>query len=231
MSKKRKNKGRKSLTAVSAVVAAGLSPGIASSTPVPQPLNTEIELTAADAVAINGDVFGFDELFAMQQPSSEPQIIKTVYGPPPPDDRIKEEEQKAQRERARMDSIRLAQERQSQALVYGPPPPKYKGIGPEELRSMAATDRESAVEVVRNALMDYCAKMPYPDAEGNIYLSEDYNLVSELKMGHMQLEMLQQEIENRFGVQLTEDMLKQLGTLRRIAKFVVTVVTPTRMEE
>lgn len=239
MSKKRSNKGRKSLTAVSAVVAAGLSPGIASSTPAPQPLNTEMELTAADAVAINGDVFDFDELFAMHQYSDEPQIIKPVYGPPPPkvygppppDDRTMEEQQKAQREQALQDSIRLAMERQSQALVYGPPPPRYKFIGPDELRSLAAQNQESAVEMVMEALMDYCAEMPNPDAKGNNILSEESNLVRELKMGHTQLEMLQQEIERRFGVQVTENMLEQLGTLRRIAKFVVTVVAPIKMEE
>ena len=237
MSIKRSNKGRKSLTAVGAVVAAGLSPGIASSTPAPQPPSAEVELTAADAVAINGDVFDFDELFAMRQVNNGHVIVKPVYGPPhpkvygprPPVDKDgkkpQEGQQKDQREQARQDSIRQAMEKQSQALVYGPPPPRYKFIGPEELRDLAAENQERAAEVVLEALMDY------PDAANNIILSEDPDLVRELKMGHTQLEMLQQEIERRFGVQVTEDMLKQLGSLRRVANFVATVAAPIKKED
>ena len=49
-------------------------------------------------------------------------------------------------------------------------------------------------------------------------------------MDSKQLEMLQQEIADRFEVQLTEDMLKQLGTLRRVANFIAEVVTPINKE-
>ena len=66
--KKDKNKGKKSFATVGAVVAAGLTPGIVAATPqcapVPEP---SIELTAAQVVAIDGNTYSFDELYAMQQ--------------------------------------------------------------------------------------------------------------------------------------------------------------------
>ena len=65
---KEKNKGKKTLAAVGAVVAAGLTPGIVAATPqcapVPEP---SIELTAAQVVAIDGNTYSFDELYAMQR--------------------------------------------------------------------------------------------------------------------------------------------------------------------
>lgn len=273
MKKKRKNKGRKSLTAMGAVVAAGLTPGIATGTPAPQSPGPEpspdVELTAADVVSINGDVFDFDELFAMRQvvnsqhpqkvvygppPSREKdthknvqQTHKKVYGPPPPrvqktqqadeseqvpQDSISQEEvlyQQRLREAYREDSIRRAIE--ARKLVYGPPPPRYLSVGPEELRHIAANDKQEAANMVLEALMDYCAQMPLdPNVTGHIILSENSDLVRELEMGHTQLESLQQEIENRFGIQLTEEMLKQLSTLRRIANFIAEVAAPIKEE-
>lgn len=239
MKKKRKNK--KSLTAIGTVVAAGLSPGIVSGSPVPQSPGTDVELTAADAVSINGDVLDFDELYALQQINHRRQAPvygppqPKVYGPRPPkekdNDNDKKEQQEDWREQARQDSIRLAMEKQEHALVYGPPPPTYRGVGPEELRSIAANDKQEAANVVLEALMDYCAEMPLdPNVTGHIILSENSDLVRELAMRHTQLESLQQEIENRFGIQLTEDMLKQLGTLRRIANFIAEVAAPIQDE-
>ena len=63
-----KNKGKKSLAAMGAVVAAGLTPGIVAATPqcAPTP-DPNIEITAAQAVAIGGNTYSFDELYAMQQ--------------------------------------------------------------------------------------------------------------------------------------------------------------------
>ncbi len=62
--KNKKNKGKKALTAVGAVVAAGLTPGIVAASPM-QGANAGI--TAADVVAINGMAYGFDELFDQQR--------------------------------------------------------------------------------------------------------------------------------------------------------------------
>ena len=212
---KKKNKGRKSITAVSAVVAAGLTPGIISGSPASQPPINDVELTAADAISIGGDIFDFDELFAMEQIRRDPRDIPKVYGPPP-------SIHKAQRQ----DSIN-----QSIAEVYGPPPPRYQSVGPEELRSIAANDKQEAADVILEALMDYCRQRPLdPNVTGHIILREDRDLVRDLMMDSKQLEMLQQEIADRFEVQLTEEMLKQLGTLRRVANFIAEVVAPIKEE-
>ena len=216
---KKKKKGRKSITAVSAVVAAGLTPGIISGSPASQPPINDVELTAADAISIGGDIFDFDELFAMEQIRRDPRDIPKVYGPPP-------SIHKAQRQ----DSIN-----QSIAEVYGPPPPRYLFVGPEELRSIAANDKQEAADVILEALMDYCRQRPLdpnvdPNVTGHIILREDRDLVRDLMMDSKQLEMLQQEIADRFEVQLTEEMLKQLSTLRRVANFIAEVVTPIKEE-
>ena len=65
MRKKDKSKRKKALTAVGAVVAAGLTPGLIAATPVQTP---STGTTAAEVVAINGNTYDFDELYAMQQP-------------------------------------------------------------------------------------------------------------------------------------------------------------------
>ena len=212
---KKKNKGRKSITAVSAVVAAGLTPGIISGSPASQPPINDVELTAADAISIGGDIFDFDELFAMEQIRRDPRDIPKVYGPPP--SIIKKQ---------RQDSIN-----QSIAEVYGPPPPRHLFIGPEELRSIAANDKQEAADVILEALMDYCRQRPLDsNVTGHIILREDRDLVRDLMMDSKQLEMLQQEIADRFEVQLTEEMLKQLSTLRRVANFIAEVVAPIKKE-
>ena len=82
MKKKNKNKRKKTLTAVGALVAAGLTPGIIAATPVNEP---NAGVTAAEVVAIAGQTYGFDELYAMQQRAVrkvEPQVA-TRYGVPP----------------------------------------------------------------------------------------------------------------------------------------------------
>lgn len=61
---KKKNKGKKALSAVGAVVAAGLTPGIIAASPT---LGSNVGITAADVVAIDGTTYGFDELYAMQR--------------------------------------------------------------------------------------------------------------------------------------------------------------------
>ncbi len=65
---KDKNKGKKTLAAVGAVVAAGLTPGFVavSATGLPNQ-GSNAEITAADVVAIDGTSYSFDELYAMQR--------------------------------------------------------------------------------------------------------------------------------------------------------------------
>ena len=71
MNMKKRNKGKKALTAVGAVVAAGLTPGIIAATPGCLPgQGSSAGITAADVVAIDGRAYGFDELYAEQHPDS-----------------------------------------------------------------------------------------------------------------------------------------------------------------
>ena len=66
--KKDKNKGKKTLAAVGAVVAAGLTPGFVAASAAGSPIQgSNAEITAADVVAIDGNTYGFDELYAMQR--------------------------------------------------------------------------------------------------------------------------------------------------------------------
>ena len=64
---KKRNKGKKALTAVGAVVAAGLAPGIVAATPGCLPGQASAGITAADVVAIDGTTYSFDEIYAKQQ--------------------------------------------------------------------------------------------------------------------------------------------------------------------
>lgn len=68
---KKRNKGKKALTAVGAVVAAGLTPGfIAASAAGSSIQSPSAGTTAAEVVAIDGQTYSFDELYAMQNPDS-----------------------------------------------------------------------------------------------------------------------------------------------------------------
>lgn len=111
MKKKNKNQSRKSITAVGAVVAAGLTPGIVTGTPLPlpEPLSSDINLTAADVVSINGEMYDFEDLFAMNQgdPVSVDQTLVVVYGSPKAikkmEEKKKKEEEKKKKEEKKKD--------------------------------------------------------------------------------------------------------------------------------
>jgi TonB family protein len=85
---KDKNKGKKTLAAVGAVVAAGLTPGFVVASAAGSPIQgSNVAITAADVVAIDGTTFSFDELYAMQRGDTIelPDIIledkhETLYG-------------------------------------------------------------------------------------------------------------------------------------------------------
>ena len=65
---KDKNKGKKTLAAVGAVVAAGLTPGIIAASAAASPIQgSNAGITAADVVVIDGTTYSFDELYAMQR--------------------------------------------------------------------------------------------------------------------------------------------------------------------
>ena len=92
--KKKNNKGKKALTAVGAVIAAGLTPGfIAASAAGSSIQGPSAGTTAAEVVAIDGQAYSFDELYTMQHRDSvkmdtiELNIVleesgATLYGSP-----------------------------------------------------------------------------------------------------------------------------------------------------
>ena len=58
--------------------------------------------------------------------------------------------------------------------------------------------------------------MDYPQAD----------LTKDLKLDFEQLQILRDEIEENYDVQISDDMLKRLNTLDRLSKFIVEVVKP-----
>lgn len=217
---KKKNKGKKSLTAVGAVVAAGLTPGIVTGAPASQPPIPDVEFTAADAVSIGGDVFDFDELFAMQQVVTEQQHPKTVYGPPPPIAKDDDVRQAAIRAKMREDSIRRAME--ARELVYGPPSMLRMSIA-EELRQIAADSKDRAIGYIQEDITYWITrKFNITDAT----IGPDTDLTKDLKLDFEQLQILRDEIEENYDVQISDDMLRRLNTLDRLTKFIVEVVKP-----
>ena len=259
MKKKNKNKARKSITAVGAVVAAGLTPGIVTGAPAPEPQGTDIKLTAADAVSINGEMYDFDDLFAMNQADSVPvdQIV-VVYGSPKAMKALKEKEKKKKekaKEQGVIDSLNneiliLQNEiedlreqtrnevkiqeyiqraiRDSYKLVYGPPPPLYHSEA-DMLRNTAANDKDEALSMVVQKIMDYCSTMTDSDKPIGA-ITQNGNIVRDLKMQPSHMEELSKQIENLYDVQVSPDMMKRLGTLKNIARFIVESATPIRKE-
>ena len=171
--KKRKNKNKKSLTAMSAVVAAGLTPGIALVSAAAQQPRLDVEYTAADMVSINGEVMDFDELFDMQlgengdttqSKKQQERAIRDsisrankshqkVYGPPPPN-RVKKKDRKRdkidqeKRDRQIADSIAQAYEKRT-VLVYGPPTP----INIEEIKAAHDAEVREREEQMERAIL------------------------------------------------------------------------------
>lgn len=257
MKKKKKNQSRKSITAVGAVVAAGLTPGIVTGAPAPEPLSTDIELTAADAVSINGEMFEFEDLFAMNQGDSVPvdQLV-VLYGSPKAikkamkEKKKKEKSQKAKeqdmidslnneisimekqiedlREQASFEAMR--QDRIQRALqdryklVYGPPRPLYTLDSPESLRRIIAIDKTRATDLVQDLISSFAYKITDKP------INPKDNIISDLKLNSQQLETFKQRIYEELGVIITSDMMKKLGTLERIAGFIVEVATPINQD-
>ena len=188
--KQHKGKGKKALTAVGAVVAAGLTPGIISATPVQAPAGA----SAADAVVIDGTAYGFDELYAMQQPTDvrsqgDPQVA-TRYGVRP----------------STMPPIQPA-------TSYGVPRPKK----PAAPARVAPT-----LENIQLRLVAYCAELIDADYNG-IFITLDSDLTRELGMTDDELKELQALIEERYGVEISYRrfyLKDQLNTLRLISQYI-----------
>ena len=148
---KKKNKGKKALTAMGAVVAAGLTPGIIAATPACIPgLNPNAVITAAEVVAIDGNAYSFDELYAMQQGANrdaDPQIA-TRYGVMP----------------------------SQQARMYGVQRPPQPPTPPQQPTSVLDTVQSSLVNYCAQLLEDEGRFAPFSldsDLTRNMGLTED----------------------------------------------------------
>ena len=165
-------------------------------------------------------MFDFDELFAMQQVVTEQQHPKTVYGPPPPIAKDDDVRQAAIRAKMREDSIRRVME--ARELVYGPPSMLRMSIA-EELRQIAADSKDRAIGYIQEDITYWITrKFNITDAT----IGPDTDLTKDLKLDFEQLQILRDEIEENYGVQISDDMLKRLNTLDRLTKFIVEVVKP-----
>jgi len=111
--KDKRNIGKKTLAAVGAVVAAGLTPGFVAASAAGAALQApNAPFTAADVVAIDGTTYSFDELYAMQRGESvdtiEMHIVleesnATLYGVIIP---IPNNSHKVQRDKAKKDNVK-----------------------------------------------------------------------------------------------------------------------------
>lgn len=205
-----KNKGKKSLTAVGAAVTAGLAPGIVASYPSTQAPRLEVEVTAADVVAIGGEVLDFDELFAATQHAE-------------PDTQAVAQEAQRKRERARRDSVRRAQERRvaplygSPQLVYGPPPVVYHET---EQSQREATALAADIDAVTHDIIALCAKRIDATYNG-IAITPDSNLISDLGMDSINVVQFVTEVESLYQVELPDNFLADPPTPRRLASQVI----------
>lgn len=215
---KKKHKGKKTLTAVSAVVAAGLTPGFITATPSYSPFpEPTAAITAADVVSIDGNTYSFDELYAMQQhdngqmsetASLTPPQHATRYGVPCiPDQHI------------RMYGV---------PRPFKPEPPQLKEPKPDPTIVIVTTpDSETITMSCLEYLMEYTAQLIDADNRG-ILISPDSDLTNELGMTEDQLKELKAEIESLFGVEVSHHRFRlkgQLNTLRLVSDYIFKLKT------
>ena len=195
------------MTAVGAVVAAGLTPGIIAATPACMPgQNPSAVITAAEVVAIDGNAYSFDELYAMQQPTSgpsqeaDPQVAARYGVMPPP-----------------------------QATYYGV---QHPGIRPDMPRPRpqqppGPTPQEIALDTIAHGLVEYCAQML--EADGRLApFSLESDLTRDLGFDDYQLKDLAEEIKERYGVEVSYHRFKlvgQLNTLRLVTEYIYRLKT------
>ena len=203
--KKDKNKGKKTLATLGAVVA-GLTPGIIAASAAGTALQApNASITAAEVVAIGGNTYDYDELYDMQVRADGPKQAK------------KKKEQRQQ-------ATRYGVPRPSGTFPSKPsPPPK-----PDPTIVVVAMPNSETVEMTcLEYLMEYSAQLIAADARG-ILISPDSDLSHELGMNEDQLKALKAEIEDCFGVEVSYNrfFLKgQLNTLRLISEYIYKLKT------
>lgn len=218
---KRRNKGKKALTAVGALVAAGLTPGFIAVSATGATLhNPNAEVTAAEAVAIDGQTYSFDELYAMQQvdksqrrrtePQSRPKSQQaTRYGVPRPQQAPK---------------YAAPRPEYPPTTMYGVPRPIIPAVVVEE---SATVDREEIQMSILTYLMDYCNLLIDADKRG-IIITPDSDLTRDLGMNEDDLKELKAEIEEYYGVEVSHHRFRlkgQLNTLFLVSEYITKLKT------
>ena len=196
---KKKNKGKKALTAVGVVVAAGLTPGIITATPACIPgQNPNALITAAEVVSIDGNAYSFDELYAMQQGASrdaDPQVA-TRYGVIPS-------------QQVRMYGVKRPQHPQQ---LQQPPQPKQPTI---------------LLDTIQSSLVMYCAQLLEDEGRFTPF-SLDSDLTRKIGLTEEQLKLLAEEITRRYGVEVSYRRFYlngQLNTLRLVSEYIFKLKT------
>lgn len=202
--KKDKNKGKKTLAAVSAVVAAGLTPGVIAASAAGLPNESpNVEITAADVVAISGVTYSFDELFAMQERANGPRQDQpqhaSRYGIPHPQDQ--------------------------HVTMYGVQRP----IRPPQTEPPVEIHVSATLDTIQEGLLDYCVQLLDADPyTRGVVFSLDSDLTREIEMSEDQLKELKAFIEEYYGVEVSYNRFRlygQLNTLRLISEYIYKIKT------
>lgn len=220
---KKKNKGKKTLAAVGAVVAAGLTPGIIAATPNAMPVqDPNIGLTAAEVVAIAGNTYSFDELYAMQQPAAAgvqeeaPQVALRYGVQPRPTRPVKPTPPTAKYAAPRPPG--------QHETYYGVPRPHIHPQPPIDVIEVSA-----ALDTIQEGLMEFCIQIvdadPYTQGVG---FTIDSDLTREIGMNDYQLKELKAIIEDYYGVEVSYPrfyLVGQLNTLRLVSEYIYKLKT------
>ena len=221
MKNRKNNKRKKALTAVGALVAAGLTPGFIAVSATGATLhNPNAEVTAAEAVAIDGQAYSFDELYAMQQvdksqrrrtePQSRPKSQQaTRYGVPRPQQAPK---------------YAAPRPEYPPTTMYGVPRPIIPAVVVEE---SATVDREEIQMNILTYLMDYCNLLIDADKRG-IIITPDSDLTRDLGMNEDDLKELKAEIQDYYGVEVSHHRFRlkgQLNTLFLVSEYITKLKT------
>lgn len=202
---KNKNIRKKTLTAVGAVVAAGLTPGIIAATPSCLPVqDTYMGITAAEVVVIDGMTYSFDELLAMQRPGNGLEQGEPRPQPLP---------QHASRYGAPGSS--------QHATFYGVQHPSGSVV-------IITSSEETMKKVYLKYLTEYCAQLIDAKAR-RIRITPDSDLAQDLGMTLEEMKELSAEIKRHYGVETSYfrfRLVGQLNTLRLISDYIYKMSAP-----
>jgi hypothetical protein len=203
---KNKNIRKKTLTAVGAVVAAGLTPGIIAATPSCLPVqDTYMGVTAAEVVVIDGMTYSFDELLAMQRPGNGLE-----QGEPRP--------QPLPQHAARYGAPGSSQH----ATYYGEQHPSGSVV------IVTPSSEETMKKVYLKYLTEYCAQLIDAKAR-RIRITPDSDLAQDLGMTLEEMKELSAEIKRHYGVETSYfrfRLVGQLNTLRLISDYIYKMSAP-----